>query len=181
MDVEEDRAGARWEGEYTAFVQARAGLLRSTAYVLCGDWHRAEDLVQVTLTKLYVVWPRLVRRGELDGYVRRMLMRAFLSENRRKWRQREEVVAGVPDPPAAPEADHVQRLAVRAALAEVPPKQRAVLVLRFWNDLSVQETAAAMGCSAGTVKSQTARGLVALQQALALTGFASSTGGGPSA
>jgi RNA polymerase sigma-70 factor (sigma-E family) len=163
--VEPD-AGAWWEDEFVAYVAASSAYLRSTAFVLCGDWHRADDLLQVTFLKLYRVWPRLVRRGELDGYARRMVVRAFLSENRRKWRSREHLPGELPDGPAAPESDHAQRLSVRAALDGVPPKQRAVLVLRYWNDLSVDETAAALGCAAGTVKSQSARGLATLRELL---------------
>ena len=159
-------AGAWWEDEFVAYVAASSAYLRSTAFVLCGDWHRADDLLQVTFLKLYRVWPRLVRRGELDGYVRRMVVRAFLSENRRKWRSREHLPGELPDVPASPESDHAQRLSVRAALAGVPPKQRAVLVLRYWDDLSVEETAAALGCTAGTVKSQSARGLATLRKLL---------------
>jgi RNA polymerase sigma-70 factor (sigma-E family) len=164
--VEQDAGGAWWEDEFVAYVAASSAYLRSTAFVLCGDWHRADDLLQVTFLKLYRVWPRLVRRGELDGYVRRMVVRAFLSENRRKWRSREHLPGELPDATAAPESDHAQRLAVRAALGGVPPKQRAVLVLRYWDDLSVEDTAAALGCTAGTVKSQSARGLATLRKLL---------------
>ncbi|MFD2467763.1 SigE family RNA polymerase sigma factor [Amycolatopsis silviterrae] len=159
-----EQSGPWWEGEFVAYVAAASKSLRATAFVLCGDWHRADDLVQTTFLKLYRVWPRLVRRGELDAYVRRMVVRAFLNENRRKWRSREHLSGELPDVRTAPEPDHAQRLAVRAALDGVPPKQRAVLVLRFWDDLSVEETAAALGCTAGTVKSQSARGLATLRK-----------------
>ncbi|GAA1973820.1 SigE family RNA polymerase sigma factor [Amycolatopsis minnesotensis] len=156
----------RWEGEFVAYFEARSPSLRSTAFVLCGDWHRAEDLLQATFLKLYQVWPRLVRRGELDGYARRVLVRVFLHENRRLWRSREHISAEPPETAAPGDPDVVQRLTVRAALAAVPPKQRAVLVLRFWNDLSVEGSADALGCSVGTVKSQTARGLATLRKRL---------------
>ena len=99
----EPDAGARWEEEFVAYVAASSVYLRATAFVLCGDWHRADDLLQVTFLKLYRVWPRLVRRGELDGYARRMIVRAFLSENRRKWRSREHLPGELPDGPAAPD------------------------------------------------------------------------------
>ncbi|WIX77272.1 SigE family RNA polymerase sigma factor [Amycolatopsis carbonis] len=160
-----------WEADYTAFVHSRASALRTTAYVLSGEWHRADDLVQTTLVKLYVIWPRLVRQGGLDAYARTVLVRTFVRENRRKWRQLELTSSAPPDTTALPETDHAGRLAVRAALAQVPPRQRAVLVLRFWNDLSVGETATALGCSEGTVKSQTARGLATLKRALGPPGF----------
>ncbi|SEP51028.1 SigE family RNA polymerase sigma factor [Amycolatopsis saalfeldensis] len=133
------------EDEFVAYVAGSSAYLRSTAFVLRGDWHRADDLLQVTFLKLYRVWPRLVRRGELDGYARRMVVRAFPSGNRRKWRSREHLPGELPDGPAAPESDHAQRLSVRTALDGVPPKQRAVLVLRYWDDLSVEETAEVLG------------------------------------
>ncbi|WP_230424810.1 SigE family RNA polymerase sigma factor [Prauserella cavernicola] len=154
-----------WDDEFSQYFAARARLLRATAYLLCGDWHRAEDITQVALTKLYVAWPRLHRRDELDGYARTVVVRTFLAENRRLWRRREQLTHEPPERPAAdPEPEH--RVLVRSALGSVPPKQRAVLVLRYWNDLSVEQTAAALGCSTGTVKSQAARGLAALRTRL---------------
>ncbi|SCG43064.1 SigE family RNA polymerase sigma factor [Micromonospora halophytica] len=155
----------------TAFAEyfaARSASMRGTAYLLCGDWHRAEDLVQTAFTKLYLVWNRVTRHEVLDAYVRQILVRTFLDERRRGWWRRERVGgedAERPTPPDSPE----NRLVMLRALAAVPPRQRAVLVLRYWEDLSVDEVAALLGCSAGTVKSQAARGLDTLRGLLTPT------------
>ncbi|MFJ6198705.1 SigE family RNA polymerase sigma factor [Micromonospora sp. NPDC092111] len=155
----------------TAFAEyfaARSDAMRGTAYLLCGDWHRAEDLVQTAFTKLYLVWNRVSRHEVLDAYVRQILIRAFLDERRRGWWRRERVGgndAERPTPPDSPE----NRLMMLQALAVVPPRQRAVLVLRYWEDLSVEETAALLGCSPGTVKSQASRGLDTLRGLLSPT------------
>ncbi|MGM1057735.1 SigE family RNA polymerase sigma factor [Saccharothrix sp. Mg75] len=150
----------------TAFAEyfaARSEALRGTAYLLCGDWHRAEDLVQTTFTKLYVAWRRITRHDALDAYARQTLVRTFVSELRRGWFRRERVSGETADVAATPSGSAEDRLVLLAALARVPPRQRAVLVLRYWEDLSVEETARALGCSEGTVKSQAARGLRTLR------------------
>lgn len=157
--------GSPWDGEFARYFGERAHSLRSTAYLLCGDWHQAEDLTQAALLKLYLAWPRLVRHDALDAYARKIVLRTFLSEHRRAWRKRERLTDEPPETAAEqPGTEH--ELLVRHALAAVAPKQRAVLVLRFFNDLSVEETAAALGCSTGTVKSQSARGLGTLRKRL---------------
>jgi RNA polymerase sigma-70 factor (sigma-E family) len=167
---------------FSEYFAGRAATMRSTAYLLCGNWHQAEDLVQIAFAKLYSAWPRLARRGALDGYVRKTLVHAYLDERRRASWQREQLTDLVPEPARRPVARPDERLGDRllvlAALAEVPPRQRAVLVLRFWDDLSVQDTAAALGCSTGTVKSQSARGLEALRRALAALGEPGAAGAG---
>ncbi|GAB3480510.1 SigE family RNA polymerase sigma factor [Amycolatopsis cihanbeyliensis] len=163
------RSTTPYDGEFSQYFAARVHSLRSTAYLLCGDWHRAEDITQAALLRLYLAWPRLSRRDALDAYARRVVVRTFLAENRRLWRWRERLVGEHVEtavPPATAERDHEQRMLLRSALAAVPPRQRAVLVLRYWDDLSVEETAAALRCSPGTVKSQTARGLATLRQRL---------------
>jgi RNA polymerase sigma-70 factor (sigma-E family) len=153
-----------WEGDFVDYVGARSRQLRNTAYLLCGDWHRAEDLTQIALAKLYVVWRRIGERGSVDGYARQVLVRAFLDERRRPWR-REHSAAALPDRAAhADQAD--DRLDLRAALARLPRTQRAAVVLRYWSDLSIAETAAALGVSEGTVKSASSRGLAALRGVL---------------
>lgn len=145
----------------TAFAEyfaARSDAMRGTAYLLCGDWHRAEDLVQTAFTKLYLAWNRVSRHEVLDAYVRQILVRGFLDERRRGWWRRERVGgehAERSTPPESPE----NRLVMLQALAALAPRQRAVLVLRYWEDLSIEETAALLDCSPGTVKSQAARGL----------------------
>lgn len=152
------------DDDFSAYFAARAHTLRATAYLLCGDWHRAEDITQVAMTKLYLAWPRLREHG-MDAYARKVVVRTFLAENRRLWRRREHLTHEPPEPSAV-DGDADRRLLVEAALAAVPPRQRAVLVLRYWSDLSVEDTAEVLGCSTGTVKSQAARGIAALRRRL---------------
>jgi RNA polymerase sigma-70 factor (sigma-E family) len=155
-----------YDGEFSEYFAARVHALRNTAHLLCGDWHRAEDITQLAMLRLYVAWPRLARREALDAYARRVVVRTFLAENRRSRWQREQLTDTPPDTATTTADDSAERLLLVRALAAVPPKQRAVLVLRYWNDLSVAEVAAVLRCSAGTVKSQAARGLAALRQRL---------------
>ncbi|MFD7655304.1 SigE family RNA polymerase sigma factor [Actinosynnema sp. NPDC059797] len=158
------------DSEFGEYVDARALVMRRTAYLLCGDWHRAEDLVQTALTKLYVAWPRLRRDGAVDAYARKVLVRTAIDESRLAFRRRETVVDTVPEVPAPEPASALPGagadLDVRRALAALPPGQRAVVVLRYWEDLSVTETARLLGRTEGTVKSQAAKGLAALRALL---------------
>jgi RNA polymerase sigma-70 factor (sigma-E family) len=159
------------DAEFTDYVRARSAWLRRIAYLLCGDWHRADDLVQTTVTKLYVRWARANQIESLDGYVRQILVNAYLSEQRAgyaRWTvlRRHDAAdwSGAEIPDGAPNLDLAADL--RTALAALPPRQRATVVLRYYCDLSVEDSAAILGCSPGTVKSQTARGLDALRRLL---------------
>lgn len=160
------------EAQFSAYVTDRRDRMRRTAYLLCGDWHRADDLTQIAFVKLYGAWRQIRDRGALDAFVRRCLVRATVDESRRPWR-RERAVEVLPEPAeqAGAAADIasgvVDRQLMRSALAGVPPGQRAVLVLRYYEGMDVAATAAALECSEGNVKSQTARGLAALRAALA--------------
>jgi RNA polymerase sigma-70 factor (sigma-E family) len=154
------------DAEFTAYAVQSAARMRRTAYMLCGDWQRAEDELQAALVKLYLSWNRVRAHGALDAFVRTTLVRGLIDERRRPWR-RERPQAAIPDRPAAGPLPVEDRMAVRDALALVPPRQRAVLVLRFYEDCDVAETARLIGCSEGTVKSQTARGLARLRELLA--------------
>jgi RNA polymerase sigma factor (sigma-70 family) len=127
-----------------------------------GDRHLAEDLVQVCLTKLYLAWPR-IRPAKLDGYARRVLVNALIDEKRGVFRRREQVWADVPDRPQSTERDG-DRYGLLEALGQVPPRMRAAVVLRHVEGLSIEETADALRCSTGTVKSQTTRGLTRLRE-----------------
>ncbi|MEV0901159.1 SigE family RNA polymerase sigma factor [Actinoplanes sp. NPDC049802] len=147
---------------FAEYFAARSSAMRATAFLLCGDWHRAEDLVQQTFTKLYLRWNRVQRHESLDPYVRKVLISTFIDEGRWGWWRRERTQEARIERAAVPEPSD-DRVTLLAALARVPARQRAVLVLRYWQDLSVEETAAALGCSAGTVKSQAARGLDTLR------------------
>jgi RNA polymerase sigma-70 factor (sigma-E family) len=154
------------DAEYLAYVHGRTTALRRTAYLLCGDEHQADDLVQETITKLYARWSRISAMENTDAYVHTMLVRLFLDEKRRGWWK---VRLGVPpDRPAPASAGHgiEERTVLRAALSQVPARQQAVLVLRFLCDQPVAAVARTLGCSEGTVKSQTAHGLTALRRIL---------------
>lgn len=152
--------------EFEAFVRSRRGaLLRTASLLAAGDVHLAEDIVQSCLTRLYVAWPR-ARRHSLDAYVRRMLVNALIDEKRRPSR-REKATGMLPDRPSADEVSStVQDPELLRALAALPIGMRAAVVLRHVDDLSVDDTAAALRCSTGNVKSQTARGLDKLREKL---------------
>jgi RNA polymerase sigma-70 factor (sigma-E family) len=152
-----DRSG------FSEYVVARRRLLFRTAFVLCGDAHQAEDLVQQVLTKLYVAWPRVTRMEHVDGYVRQMLVNANLDRVRR--RREHPGLDGFDQ--ASRELDHDALLDLRDALAGLAPGQRKAVVLRHLWNLSVEETAAALGVAPGTVKSQTSDALRRLRELLA--------------
>jgi RNA polymerase sigma-70 factor (sigma-E family) len=158
----------RDEKDFAEYFAARRDAVRRSAYLLCGDWHRADDLAQTAFVALHRRWRKIRDRGALDAYVRRTLVRAVIDESRRPWR-RERFVDEVPEAPSS-DGEVGDSVATRSALLSglrtVPPRQRAVLVLRFLEGLDVAATAEALKCSEGTVKSQTARGLTALREAL---------------
>jgi RNA polymerase sigma-70 factor (sigma-E family) len=158
--------------QFREWAQGRQSALRRTAFLLCGDWHQAQDLVQETLTKLYRHWTRLSDRDGLDAYARTVLVRAYTDERRRR-RSTERPVASVPDVADRPgeESRADLRMILLAALAVMPRSQRAVLVLRYWEDLTQAQTAAVLGCSEGNVKSQASRGLASLRSELDRVGF----------
>jgi RNA polymerase sigma-70 factor (sigma-E family) len=163
-------------------VERRPHLLRTATLLTAGDAHLAEDLVQATLTKLYLAWPAFRRADNPDGYLRRVLVNALTDERRRLWRRREHPVAELPavlvpapgpsdgaeypGPSGAEASGGPAADAVRQALRELPPRIRAAVVFRYFYDLDVAATAEALGCSVGTVKSQTARALDHLRAAL---------------
>lgn len=159
---------AESERDYEEYVSARLPRLHRAAYLLCGDADRADDVVQATLTALYVQWRRARAAQNIDAYVHRMLVRRYFDEKRLAW-SRVVLTASLPDKPAQPPSTVEDREEVLAALHRVPRGQRAVLVLRYFCDLSVEETAKALGCSIGNVKSQSARGLAALRQVMGVT------------
>lgn len=169
---------AEGEAAYTAYVAMRLPWLRRVAFLLCRDWHRADDLVQTTVTSLYANWGRVGRMENLDGYARKVLVNSYLAEQRSPWWKRvaphgaafEAAAAGDSVPSSAGPSDLESILDLRAALRALAPRQRATLVLRYYEQLSVEETAHALGCSAGNVKSQTARALATLRRTLGETG-----------
>jgi RNA polymerase sigma-70 factor (sigma-E family) len=149
------------EAEFTAFVAERGQALLRVAHALTGDARSAEDLVQGALAKAYARWPRI--HSDAEAYVRKILYHDRASGWRRVGRHREVSVAEVPDRPLR-EHDVAERIAVREALLTLPARQRAVLVLRYLEDLSVEETAEALGCRPGTVASQSSRALAKLRE-----------------
>jgi RNA polymerase sigma-70 factor (sigma-E family) len=149
--------------EYVEFLSSRLPRLHQAAYLLCGDRHRAEDIVQATALRLYLKWRQARAADNLDGYVHRMLVRQFLGERRLRW-ARVLLTDRLPEHPAVPSEEIENRDTVLAGLAQLPAGQRAVIVLRFYSDLSVADTATALGCTTGNVKSQTARGLATLRR-----------------
>lgn len=156
---------AGFDGDFADFYSARFEVARRTAYALCGDWVEAEELAQGSFVRLYAKWPR-VAGGNTDGYLRTILVRLFL-DTKRRGRAKELLVAETPE-----RSEHSRDLArvderqsLLAALQNVPPRQRATLVLRVVHDLSNDEVAQVLRCSAGTVKSQLSRGMQALRAA----------------
>lgn len=153
---------AAWDDEFTEYFVSRGPKLRRMAYMLCGDWHEAEDLVQAAFVRLYRRW-RSLRDETLDAYAYRVLVNVFLNDRKRS--RRELIAADIPDRAVADGASGLGIDLVRA-LAALPPQQRAAVVLRHLTDMSVIEVADMMGVAEGTVKSQTARGVQALRFAL---------------
>lgn len=154
---------------FAAYVGERRAQLYRTAYLLCGDAHRAEDVVQNALAKLYAAWPRASRADSVDAYARRVVVTSHLDDTRRPWRRERPADDAVLDR-AAPEALSPEDSdALWTALRGLAPGQRRVVVLRHYWGLSVDETAADLGISPGTVKSQTADALSRLRAALAPT------------
>ncbi len=151
------------EESFRAFVAARLLPLSRVAFMLTGDWHLAEDLVQNTLVRVARHWERVAAAGDPDHYVRRTMYNQHVSMWRRRWRA-VELRSEVPDLPLPdPTTDSVRSLVVRQALARLAPRQRAVLVLRFYEDLTIAESAEVLGCSVSTVKSQVRDALARLQ------------------
>lgn len=160
------------DAEFAEYMAVRAPSLLRTAYLLSGDPHTAEDLVQTTLAKLYLSWDKVQRQEALDGYTRRILVNEHNSLWRRAWRRREVSTDLLPEP-AAP-AHGMGSTGSRGSTAgqdrglwdlvqTLPKKQRAAVVLRYYEELSEAETAAVLGVSVGTVKSQTSRALAAMR------------------
>ncbi|GAA3597140.1 SigE family RNA polymerase sigma factor [Kineosporia mesophila] len=165
------------DDEFATFVQNhRTSLLKFACLLTAGDGHQAEDLVQTALTKVYLAWPKLRRsEGEL-AYARRTLLNSHIDETRRpRWR-RERSTPVLPEVAAYEGPDGILGLEhgrfgpdgqrVRVALATLPARMRAVVILRYWLDLSVEDSARMLGCTQGTVKSQAAKGTAKLRDLL---------------
>src|SRR5262245_37553327 len=153
------------DASFLEYFGSRLEPLRRTAYLMCGDWFQADDAVSAAVAKIYRGWGRISRMDNLDAYVRRAVLNAWLSERARPWR-RETPMSEPPPTPEPPDGRVHDRLTLLKHLQALPAGRRAVIVLRYYCDLSVEETAAALGCSVGTVKSQTARALDTLRASL---------------
>ena len=153
------------EAAYREYVTGRLGTLRRTAFLLCHDWHTADDLVSTTITKLYRHWGRAHRFEGLDGYTNQILVNAWRDELRRPWR-REWATDPLPDAEDLAAGARLvdERASLLDLLSQLPPRRRAAVVLRYYCDFSLEQTAAALGCSTGTVKSLTSRGLASLRE-----------------
>ena len=149
---------------FSAYVAARQHALVRTAFLLTGDHHSAEDLVQAALARTYLAWGRIRDGHAIDAYVRRTMINEHTSWWRRAWRHRERSTAELPEPPAAADPDVGERDEVWELVRTLPPRQRAVVVLRFYEDLTEADTADALGCSVGNVKSQASRALATLRK-----------------
>jgi RNA polymerase sigma-70 factor (sigma-E family) len=153
------------DADFTAYLQARQARLLSTAYLLTGDQHQAEDLLQTSLAKLYLAWDRVRDRDSVDAYVRRIMVNENNSMWRRPWKRRELSTGELPDANPVHDAyDEGLGAAVWEVVQTLPRKARAVVVLRYYEQLSEAETADVLGISVGTVKSQASRALAALRE-----------------
>jgi RNA polymerase sigma-70 factor (sigma-E family) len=151
--------------DFASFVTSRGTALLKTAYLLTGDQHLAEDLVQIALARTHLAWRRLHAAGNAEAYARKIMYNQQVSWWRRRQRGSEVATGELPERPSVDALDGATaRLMLRGALRRLTPKQRAVVVLRFYEDLSERDTAEALGCSVGTVKSQTVRALTRLRQ-----------------
>lgn len=156
--------------EFSEYVAARQKALVRTAYLLTGDHHAAEDLVQASLARVYLAWNRITDKGSIDAYVRRTMINEHTSWWRRAWRKRESSTDTLPETASQhDDPDPTERDEVWALVNTLPPRQRAAVVLRYYEDLTEAETAAALGCSVGNVKSQTSRALATLRNRLKST------------
>ncbi|HEY2834779.1 MAG TPA: SigE family RNA polymerase sigma factor [Sporichthyaceae bacterium] len=166
----------RRDDEFRQYVlHRRPDLLRTATLLGAGDPHLGEDLVQITLTRLYVAWPR-VRPQTRDAYVHRALVNAAIDEGRRRKRRPEIPTETMPDRPAPELPDALTDGPLREALGALPSRMRAAVVLVHWLDLDTDAAAAALGCRAGTVKSQASRGVAKLRILLDAHPYATSGG-----
>lgn len=164
------------------YLTARLPWLRRVAFLLCQDWHRADDLVQSAVMRIFLNWSRVESAQSPDAYARTILINTFLAEQRSPWwrrvalpHPRSGAEGGVQDPDeflaglAAPSGpDREELLDLRRALLDLPPRQRAVVVLRYYCELSVEESSEVLSCAPGTIKSQTFRAIESLRRSLAL-------------
>ncbi len=149
--------------DFDEYVVARQRALVGFAYLLTADHHTAEDLVQTALAKAYPRWVKINERGSAEAYVRKIIVNENASTWRRAWKRKERTTDEPPDR-GVEDADPTGHDELWSQVVQLPPRQRAVLVLRYYEDLTEARTAEALGCSIGTVKSQTSKALASLRQ-----------------
>jgi RNA polymerase sigma-70 factor (sigma-E family) len=154
------------DNDFAEYARTSGAQLRRTAYLLCRDWDLAADLTQTTLARMFVHWKRISRRDNPHAYARKVLSRTFLDHHRLK-RSHEVVTSEFADSPDRAH-DPDLRMTLIDALGRIPPRDRAIVVLRYWEDLSIESVAEILGLPAGTVKSQSARSLTQLRQMLGM-------------
>jgi RNA polymerase sigma-70 factor (sigma-E family) len=162
------RAPEEKDAAYVEYVAARQAHLRRIAYAICGDWHRADDVLQTALTKPYLAWPRLRADTSPDAYVRRIIVRADIDDRRRPWHRERAGLEGHDDAEVTG-LPVEERSELFEALQALPVMQRKTVLLRYWLGLSVRETAQELDISEGTRQSHASRGLAGLQRVLAQT------------
>ena len=180
--VERGHAAQDSERDFVEYVEARQQALVRFAYLLTSDHHTAEDLVQTALAKTYLTWNRLRDRGAVDAYVRRIIVNENSSLWRRAWKRNERATDALPENSQAPSRDSADRDVMWQVVQRLPAKQRAAVVLRYYEQLSEAETAAVLGRSVGNVKSQTSRGIASIRVAVTVTrtpGWSTVTGHDP--
>jgi RNA polymerase sigma-70 factor (sigma-E family) len=150
--------------EFTEFAGAYAVRLRRTAYLLCGNWHTAEDLTQIALTQTLLSWRKVRRLDNAPAYAHRTLVNAYLAQ--RRSRKSGELPMALPPDAAGPAGTTELRLVLLQALDTLTPSARAIVVLRYWEDLSIDQVAAMLRCTTGNVKSQSSRALAQLRTLL---------------
>ena len=160
------------EARFSEFVAARQQALLRTAYLLTSDLHSAEDLVQISLAKAYLAWDRLRDPRAVEAYVRKIMVNEHTSWWRRAWRRNERSTETLPESPTVDDqVGFEQRDAMWELVQTLPPKQRAAVVLRYYEGLSEAETAHALGVSLGAVKSNTSRGIANLRRQAVIVGL----------
>ena len=152
------------DADFASYLAARERALLRTAYALTGNVHDAQDLVQTALAKLYLSWDSVRDRESLDGYVRRIMVNEHTSLWRRAWKRREHTSDDLPEQAVTDRLDDGDSARLWSFVQTLPRRQRAVVVLRYYEELSEAETADVLGISVGTVKSQTSRALAALRK-----------------
>jgi RNA polymerase sigma-70 factor (sigma-E family) len=157
------RQGGAANPDFTAYATQALPRLRATAFLMCRDWHLADDLTQTALTKLYLAWPRVSKAEDVDAYARKVLLRSYLDHHRRRWTS--EVVTSTFEGTAAAESTDL-RMSLVDALRLLKPQDRAVIVLRYWEDYSVEQVASLLDVGEAAVRARSMRALAKLREAL---------------